>query len=47
VCDRAYVMRDKAIVGELGRRDLTEENILRMAMHHDKVSSLMSEGSRV
>ncbi|MGH9146413.1 MAG: sugar ABC transporter ATP-binding protein [Vicinamibacterales bacterium] len=30
VCDRAYVMRDKMIVGELGRRDLTEENILRM-----------------
>jgi ribose transport system ATP-binding protein len=34
VCDRAYVMRDKAIVGELKRQDLTEENILRMAMHH-------------
>jgi ribose transport system ATP-binding protein len=34
VCDRAYVMRDKAIVGELTRTDLTEENILRMAMHH-------------
>jgi ribose transport system ATP-binding protein len=34
VCDRAYVMRDKAIVGELKRADLTEENILRMAMHH-------------
>jgi ribose transport system ATP-binding protein len=33
VCDRAYVMRDKAIVGELTRADLTEENILRMAMH--------------
>jgi ribose transport system ATP-binding protein len=33
VCDRAYVMRDKTIVGELGRRDLTEENILRLAMH--------------
>jgi ribose transport system ATP-binding protein len=31
VCDRAYVMRDKTVVGELGRRDLTEENILRMA----------------
>jgi ribose transport system ATP-binding protein len=30
VCDRAYVMRDKMIVGELGRGDLTEENILRM-----------------
>jgi ribose transport system ATP-binding protein len=34
VCDRAYVMRDKAIVGELARGDLTEENILRLAMHH-------------
>jgi ribose transport system ATP-binding protein len=33
VCDRAYVMRDKAIVGELKRAELTEENILRMAMH--------------
>ena len=34
VCDRAYVMRDKTIVGELSRTELTEENILRMAMHH-------------
>jgi ribose transport system ATP-binding protein len=34
VCDRAYVMRDKTIVAELGRQDLTEENILRLAMHH-------------
>src|SRR5262245_19496464 len=34
VCDRAYVLRDKTIVGELRRRDLTEENILRMAMQH-------------
>jgi ribose transport system ATP-binding protein len=34
VCDRAYVLRDKAIVGELSRADLTEENILRMAMQH-------------
>ena len=33
-CDRAYVMRDKTIVGELGRTELTEENILRLAMHH-------------
>ncbi len=32
VCDRAYVMRDKTIVGELGRSELTEENILRLAM---------------
>jgi ribose transport system ATP-binding protein len=36
VCDRAYVMRDHTIVGELERRDLTEENILRLAMHHEK-----------
>ena len=34
VCDRAYVMRDKTIVGELVRKDLTEENILKLAMHH-------------
>jgi ribose transport system ATP-binding protein len=34
VCDRAYVMRDKTVVGELSRRELTEENILRLAMHH-------------
>ena len=35
VCDRAYVMRDKRIVGELGRADLSEANILRLAMHHE------------
>jgi ribose transport system ATP-binding protein len=34
VCDRAYVMRDKTIVGELSRSELSEENILRLAMHH-------------
>jgi ribose transport system ATP-binding protein len=39
VCDRAYVMRDRTIVGELKRGGtsdtvLSEENILRMAMHH-------------
>jgi ABC-type sugar transport system ATPase subunit len=33
VCDRVYVMRDKTIVGELARRELSEENILRLAMH--------------
>jgi len=38
VCDRAYVMRDKTIVGELSKRELTEENILRMAMQHDPSS---------
>jgi ribose transport system ATP-binding protein len=35
VCDRAYVMRDKRIVGELQRHELSEANILRLAMHHD------------
>jgi ribose transport system ATP-binding protein len=35
VCDRAYVMRDKRIVGELSRGDLTEANILKLAMHHE------------
>lgn len=34
VCDRAYVLRNKTIVGELSRKDLTEESILRMAMQH-------------
>jgi len=34
VCDRAYVMRGHRIVGELARSELTEENILRLAMHH-------------
>jgi ribose transport system ATP-binding protein len=33
VCDRAYVMRDKRIVGELQRSELSEESILRLAMH--------------
>jgi len=35
VCDRAYVMRDKRIVGELQRTELSEENILRLAMQHE------------
>ncbi|RXT56247.1 sugar ABC transporter ATP-binding protein [Bosea sp. Tri-44] len=35
VCDRAYVMRDKRLVGELSRSELSEENIVRMGMHHD------------
>ena len=34
LCDRAYVMRDGGIAGELPRAELTEENILRLAMHH-------------
>jgi len=33
VCDRAYVMRDKQIVGELSRSELNEEAILGLAMH--------------
>jgi ribose transport system ATP-binding protein len=33
VCDRAYVMRDRTITGELSRNELTEENILGLAMH--------------
>jgi ribose transport system ATP-binding protein len=35
VCDRAYVMRDGRIVGELSRAELSEKNILRLAIHHD------------
>ena len=35
VCDRAYVMRDKRIVGELQRHELSEANILKLAMHHE------------
>jgi len=34
VCDRAYVMRDGGIVGELSREQLSEENIVRMGMHY-------------
>jgi ribose transport system ATP-binding protein len=34
VCDRVYVMRDRTIVGELSRASLSEESILRLAMHH-------------
>jgi ribose transport system ATP-binding protein len=33
VCDRAYVMRAGRIGGELGRAELSEANILRLAMH--------------
>jgi ribose transport system ATP-binding protein len=35
VCDRAYVMRDGRIAGELGRTELSEQSILKLAMHHD------------
>ncbi len=34
VCDRAYVMREGRIVGELSRQQLSEENIVRLGMHH-------------
>ncbi|RDK05332.1 sugar ABC transporter ATP-binding protein [Cupriavidus lacunae] len=35
ICDRAYVMRHKTIVGELSRQELTAENVMRLAVHHD------------
>ncbi|MCS6766306.1 MAG: sugar ABC transporter ATP-binding protein [Candidatus Protistobacter heckmanni] len=35
ICDRAYVMKERRIAGELGRAELSEENILRLAMHHE------------
>jgi ribose transport system ATP-binding protein len=34
ICDRAYVMREGRIAGELSRHELTEENIVRLGMHH-------------
>jgi ribose transport system ATP-binding protein len=34
VCDRAYVMREGRIAGHLTRNELTEENIVRLGMHH-------------
>ena len=34
VCDRAYVMREGRIAGQLSRHELTEENIVRLGMHH-------------
>jgi ribose transport system ATP-binding protein len=34
VCDRAYVMREGRIAGHLSRSELTEENIVRLGMHH-------------
>jgi ribose transport system ATP-binding protein len=33
VCDRAYVMRSGRIVGELARDQLTEANIIGLAVH--------------
>ncbi|WP_284421026.1 MULTISPECIES: sugar ABC transporter ATP-binding protein [unclassified Bradyrhizobium] len=35
VCDRAYVMRDGRVAGHLARSELTEENIVRLGMHHE------------
>lgn len=35
VCDRAYVMRGRRLVGELSRAELSEENIVRMGMHDE------------
>jgi len=34
VCDRAYVMREGRIAGHLTRSELTEENNVRLGMHH-------------
>jgi ribose transport system ATP-binding protein len=34
VCDRAYVMREGRIVGQLQRSELTEANIVKLGMHH-------------
>lgn len=35
VCDRAYVMKEKTIAGELQLNQLNDENILKLAMHHE------------
>jgi ribose transport system ATP-binding protein len=34
VCDRAYVMQERTIAGELDRTQLTEARLLSLAMHH-------------
>ena len=34
VCDRAYVMKDGGIAGQLKRPELSEEAIVRLGMHH-------------
>ena len=34
VCDRAYVMKDRSLAGELAQEQLSEANLLRMAMQH-------------
>jgi ribose transport system ATP-binding protein len=33
VCDRAYVMRDGMIAGELKREDINEEAVLALGVH--------------
>lgn len=35
VCDRAYVMKDRRVAGELTHDQLSEANLLRLAMHHE------------
>jgi len=35
VCDRAYVMKEKRVAGVVARADLSETNLLRLAMHHE------------
>ena len=39
VCDRAYVMREGRIAGHLSRAELTEENLVRLVMHHPEAAS--------
>ena len=34
VCDRAYVMRERRLAGELQREELSEAGLLRLSMHH-------------
>jgi len=34
VCDRAYVMKDRRLAGMLSQDQLSEANLLRLAMHH-------------
>ena len=33
VCDRAYVMKEKRVAGELNQAELSESNLLRLALH--------------
>jgi ribose transport system ATP-binding protein len=35
VCDRSYVMKEKTVAGEIHLDQLTEENLLTLAMHHE------------